>query len=87
MEARLREIVSNLAQESEGHQQEVQVQCAQEIEKAEAKMREFEQNAEAVVTKIRQEAQSSVGEEAPRLAQAEDARRVQARHFALSSRR
>ena len=81
MEARLRKIVSHLAKESEGHQQEVQVQCAQGIEMAEVKMREFEQNAEAAVIMIRLEAQSSVGDDAPRLAQAEDALRVQARQF------
>ena len=81
MEARLREIVSHLAQESEGHQQQVQVQCAQKIEKAEVKMREFEQNSEAAVVRIRLDAKTSVEVDVPRLAQAEDALRVQARQF------
>ena len=44
-------------------------------------MREYEQDAEAAVTRIRLNAQSSVGDDAPRLAQAEDALRMQARLF------
>ena len=69
MESRLREIVRHMDIESAGHQQEVQVQCALEIEKAGARMRAFEQNAEAAVAKIRFDAQSSVGPDGPRLAQ------------------